>query len=201
MILPLQCFFPENLIANVKTPLFILNAAYDSWQASLAPASADPNGIWRDCKMNHASCSESQIQKFLQDFRNHILEGFSTSKENGLFINSCFAHCQTERQDTWFADDSPLVGNKLDLRVNHTLIKDQFLWDLNNFASDPEEFARTFCRDLGIEDPEVGIPSLKHEVLVLGGIISYVTRTLWNFEGGTRHDTGTGAGYGQDTAP
>ncbi|GMP63628.1 hypothetical protein CsSME_00025242 [Camellia sinensis var. sinensis] len=64
---PTSCFFPENLIANVKTPLFILNAAYDSWQvqASLAPASADPNGSWRDCKMNHASCSESQIQ-FLQ---------------------------------------------------------------------------------------------------------------------------------------
>lgn len=49
-----------------------------------------------------------------------------------------------------------IVPIKLDLRVNHTLIKDQFLWDLNNFESDPEEFARTFCRDLGIEDPEVG---------------------------------------------
>lgn len=49
-----------------------------------------------------------------------------------------------------------IVPIKLDLRVNHTLIKDQFLWDLNNFESDPEEFARTFCKDLGIEDPEVG---------------------------------------------
>ncbi|XP_028081199.1 pectin acetylesterase 12-like [Camellia sinensis] len=119
-----KCFFPENLIANVKTPLFILNAAYDSWQvqASLAPTSADPNGIWRDCKMNRASCSESQIQKFLQDFRNHTLEGFSTSEENGLFINSCFAHCQTERQDTWFADDSPLVGNKVQLMCGYYVL-------------------------------------------------------------------------------
>ncbi|XP_027077525.1 chromatin structure-remodeling complex protein BSH [Coffea eugenioides] len=49
-----------------------------------------------------------------------------------------------------------VVPIKLDLRVNHTLIKDQFLWDLNNFESDPEEFARTFCKDMGIEDPEVG---------------------------------------------
>ncbi|KAI5671852.1 hypothetical protein M9H77_12216 [Catharanthus roseus] len=49
-----------------------------------------------------------------------------------------------------------VVPIKLDLRVNHTLIKDQFLWDLNNFESDPEEFARTFCKDLGIDDPEVG---------------------------------------------
>lgn len=59
-----------------------------------------------------------------------------------------------EGQDMYSGEK--IVPIKLDIRVNHTLIKDQFLWDLNNFESDPEEFARTFCRDLGIEDPEVG---------------------------------------------
>lgn len=113
---PTSCFFPQNIIANVRTPLFLLNAAYDSWQvqASLAPASADPHGYWQGCKMNHARCSASQIQ-FLQGFRNQMLnaiKGFSMSRQNGLFVNSCFAHCQSERQDTWFADDSPLLGNK-----------------------------------------------------------------------------------------
>ncbi|KAH7867245.1 hypothetical protein Vadar_030875 [Vaccinium darrowii] len=113
---PTTCFFPESLIANVKTPLFILNAAYDSWQVqeSLAPASADPSGYWRDCKMDHALCTQAQVL-FLQGFRNHMLtavKGFATTEQNGLFINSCFAHCQTERQDTWFADDSPLIGTK-----------------------------------------------------------------------------------------
>jgi hypothetical protein len=29
-----QCFFPQNLIANIKTPLFLLNAAYDAWQVT-----------------------------------------------------------------------------------------------------------------------------------------------------------------------
>ncbi|KAH7571228.1 hypothetical protein JRO89_XS04G0003100 [Xanthoceras sorbifolium] len=113
---PTSCFFPQNIISQVKTPLFILNAAYDSWQiqSSLAPPSADPHGYWHDCRLNHAKCSPSQIS-FLQGFRNQVLNavrGFSMSKQNGLFINSCFAHCQTERQDTWFADDSPVVGNK-----------------------------------------------------------------------------------------
>lgn len=28
---------------------------------------------------------------------------------------------------------------------------------MNNFESDPEEFARTFCRDMDIQDPEVGV--------------------------------------------
>ncbi|KAL7596218.1 chromatin structure-remodeling complex protein BSH isoform X1 [Lactuca sativa] len=64
-----------------------------------------------------------------------------------------------EGQDMYTGEK--IVPIKLDLRVNHTLIKDQFLWlnqfqDLNNFDSDPEEFARIICEDLGIQDPEVG---------------------------------------------
>ncbi|XWS64390.1 hypothetical protein CRYUN_Cryun05aG0000800 [Craigia yunnanensis] len=113
---PTSCFFPQNLISHIQTPLFILNAAYDSWQiqSSIAPLSADPHGYWHDCRLNHAKCSASQI-RFLQGFRTQMLnaiKGFSMSRENGLFINSCFAHCQTERQDTWFADDSPEIRNK-----------------------------------------------------------------------------------------
>lgn len=113
---PTSCFFPENLISSIRTPLFILNAAYDSWQlqASLAPKSADPSGKWHGCTLNHAECSSSQIQ-FLQGFRNHMLNSlkrFSVYSQTGLFINSCFAHCQSERQDTWFADDSPVIGTK-----------------------------------------------------------------------------------------
>ncbi|GMI65977.1 Pectin Acetyesterase 6, pectin acetylesterase 6 [Hibiscus trionum] len=63
-------------------------------QESLIPSSADPNGFWRDCKMDHAHCNSSQMQ-FLQDFRNQMLNAindFSKSNQNGLFINSCFAH-------------------------------------------------------------------------------------------------------------
>ncbi|KAK6159665.1 hypothetical protein DH2020_003046 [Rehmannia glutinosa] len=59
-----------------------------------------------------------------------------------------------EGQDMYTGEK--VVPIKLDLRVNHTLIKDQFLWDLNNFESDPEEFAKSFCKDMGIEDLEVG---------------------------------------------
>ena len=41
------------------------------------------------------------------------VSGFLNARKNGLFINSCFAHCQTERQDTWFADDSPVINKKV----------------------------------------------------------------------------------------
>ncbi|KAL6186183.1 hypothetical protein ACLB2K_042304 [Fragaria x ananassa] len=113
---PNLCFFPQHVIASIKTPLFLVNAAYDTWQiqASLAPPTADPSGRWNECKKNHARCTSRQIN-FFQSFRNQMLKavsGFSRAGKNGLFINSCFSHCQTERQDTWFAQDSPHIGNK-----------------------------------------------------------------------------------------
>lgn len=62
----------------------------------------------RDEHFLHCLCVQA-------DFRQQMLGAvkvFSDSPRNGLFINSCFAHCQTERQDTWFAEDSPLIANK-----------------------------------------------------------------------------------------
>ncbi|MBA0862069.1 hypothetical protein Goshw_003990 [Gossypium schwendimanii] len=115
-VVTLQCFFPQNLVSNVKTPMFLLNAAYDAWQVdqSLIPSLADPHGLWRACKTDRSHCNSSQIQ-FFQDFRNQMLDAvkiFSESNQNGLFINSCFAHCQSERKDTWYENDSPRIGNK-----------------------------------------------------------------------------------------
>ncbi|WOL10511.1 hypothetical protein Cni_G19268 [Canna indica] len=111
-----SCFFPQNVVGNIRTPLFLLNTAYDVWQLqeSLAPKRADPHGFWTECKMNHANCNGHQI-RFLQGFRDQMIDAlraFSNSGKNGLFINSCFAHCQSERQDMWFANNSPLIGFK-----------------------------------------------------------------------------------------
>ncbi|XP_008807934.3 pectin acetylesterase 10-like [Phoenix dactylifera] len=111
-----SCFFPQNLLGIIQTPTFLLNTAYDVWQIqeSLATKNADPEGHWQACKFNYLKCNEDQI-KFLQDFRNqmlHATNGFSKCKQNGLFINSCFAHCQSERRDTWYADNSPTIEEK-----------------------------------------------------------------------------------------
>lgn len=47
-----------------------------------------------------------------------ILRPFSTySRRGGMFINSCFAHCQSESQDTWFGDDSPRINDKVPLLI------------------------------------------------------------------------------------
>ncbi|GLU16636.1 hypothetical protein SLE2022_330580 [Rubroshorea leprosula] len=130
---PTSCFFPQNLVGKIKTPVFLLNSAYDLWQIheSLASPNADPHGYWKECRQHHAQCNASQIQ-FLQDFRVQMLNAinvFSKSQKNGLFINSCFAHCQSEGQDSWFADNSPVIANKAiavsvgDWYFNRTTVK------------------------------------------------------------------------------
>jgi hypothetical protein len=35
------------------------------------------------------------------------------SNRGGMFINSCFAHCQSELQETWFGADSPRINDKV----------------------------------------------------------------------------------------
>lgn len=111
-----SCFFPQNIIGNIKTPIFLLNAAYDTWQLreSLAPNGADHNGAWRACKLNRTACNESQLT-FLRSFRDQMVatvKDFSGSRSNGLFINSCFIHGQSEMWATWNAPGSPAIGNK-----------------------------------------------------------------------------------------
>ncbi|CAB4309408.1 unnamed protein product [Prunus armeniaca] len=56
---PGLCFFPQNVVPVTQTPIFLVNAAYDSWQIKniLAPGIADPKGAWKKCKLDIKNCS------------------------------------------------------------------------------------------------------------------------------------------------
>ncbi|KAG6529602.1 hypothetical protein ZIOFF_011811 [Zingiber officinale] len=115
----MQCFFPQYMVHEVKTPLFILNSAYDSWQVSniLVPETADPNGTWKDCKLHISRCSPTQL-KVLQEYRGNFLNALKALDElrsMGMFINSCFIHGQTRLQEAWFGAHSPTLNNTVGL--------------------------------------------------------------------------------------
>ncbi|TXG70922.1 hypothetical protein EZV62_005857 [Acer yangbiense] len=103
-LVQLQCFFPQYALKYIETPFFVLNSAYDVFQFhhGLAPPSADIHGQWNRCSFNPAACNANQID---------VLQALQ-SRLDGMFVNSCFAHCQSESQDTWFADDSPRIHDK-----------------------------------------------------------------------------------------
>ncbi|KAH1266691.1 Pectin acetylesterase 8 [Glycine max] len=105
------CFFPQYLVSRITTPIFFVNAAYDSWQIKniLAPGVADPEGHWHSCKLDINNCSPDQLD-LMQGFRTEFLRAITVlgnSSSKGMFIDSCYAHCQTEMQETWLRSDSP----------------------------------------------------------------------------------------------
>ncbi|GLU24273.1 hypothetical protein SLE2022_402210 [Rubroshorea leprosula] len=114
---PKLCFFPQNALKYITTPYFILNSAYDVFQFhhGLVPPSADLHGHWNRCKLDPAACDATQTS-ILQGLRRNMLTALYSfnrhSLSGGIFINSCFAHCQSESQDTWLADDSPRINDK-----------------------------------------------------------------------------------------
>lgn len=114
---PHLCLFPQYALEFIKTPFFILNSAYDVYQFHhiLVPPTADLHGRWNRCKLDPAACNPNQLS-ILQGFRKDMLTAlnqfYTYSRRGGMFINSCFAHCQSESQDTWLAIDSPRVNNK-----------------------------------------------------------------------------------------
>lgn len=50
------------------------------------------------------------------DFRNSLLRAlgeFQNIKEGGMFINSCFIHCQTWAAEIWHSAKSPRINDRV----------------------------------------------------------------------------------------
>ncbi|XP_058215159.1 pectin acetylesterase 5-like isoform X2 [Rhododendron vialii] len=111
-----KCFFPQEFIENIKTSIFLVHPAYDFWQIKniFIPDSSDPRGSWLSCKLNINNCSPSQIE-VLEGYRNSLLKllsDFQQNKDVGVFIDSCFVHCQTWVSVTWHSRNSPRINNR-----------------------------------------------------------------------------------------
>lgn len=111
-----KCFFPQEIIKNVRTPFFIVNPAYDWWQIQniLVPAASDSDGSWKRCRLSIHNCNPQQIE-ILHGFRGSLLKAiseFEQRKDGGMFINSCYIHCQTWAAATWHSPSSPRINSK-----------------------------------------------------------------------------------------
>ncbi|OIT26570.1 pectin acetylesterase 8 [Nicotiana attenuata] len=116
---PTSCFFPQNIQQDIKTPLFILNSAYDSWQIvdTVIPF-ADRQDFAENCKKNLSKCSPDQqklIRGFGVEFLSALPKSYSPS-QRGMYINSCLMHCQTDHDWSWNSN-SDLLNNKTIAKV------------------------------------------------------------------------------------
>ncbi|CAA6669502.1 unnamed protein product [Spirodela intermedia] len=111
---PVCVLLPAERGSRNPDPLFILNAAYDSWQGLICgfsdqehpgTGSSGSHGTWRDCKLDIKKCSPAQIQTMHGFLK--ALAAVGNSPSRGFFINSCYAHCQSGMQETWLRGTLP----------------------------------------------------------------------------------------------
>nr|GEZ28827.1 hypothetical protein [Tanacetum cinerariifolium] len=86
---PGLCFYPQYAIQYIKTPVFVMNSAYDTWQVN-------------------------QLKR-LEEFRSEFLGTLwpvTNSTSRGMFINTCFTHCQSETQSAWYGNPTSKLDDK-----------------------------------------------------------------------------------------
>ncbi|XP_057786693.1 pectin acetylesterase 8-like isoform X2 [Salvia miltiorrhiza] len=113
---PGLCLFPENVVDDIQTPLFLLNSDFDIYQITyqINPNPPDEEG-WKNCTkvfQNLHYCTASQLH-IIMDFHTAFLEtvaGLNDNPTRGLFINSCYIHDFVYIQSNW--QGTPTLQNK-----------------------------------------------------------------------------------------
>ncbi|KAJ0936843.1 putative pectinacetylesterase/NOTUM [Helianthus annuus] len=142
---PGLCFYPDFAMPYINTPIFIVNSAYDTWQVSnmFATNESDPKGEFTKCKNDLNECSTTQLKRLQGDQYSYLISfsfDITFSSTEGMFINTCYTHCQTD-QSTWFAN----ATSKLDDKTIAEGVDDWF-YDKSEFQkTDTEHVDPHYC--------------------------------------------------------
>ncbi|KAL1558145.1 [Wnt protein] O-palmitoleoyl-L-serine hydrolase [Salvia divinorum] len=112
---PNLCLFPEYLVEDVSTPLFLVETAFDLFQIAYNFIFTVP-GLgptqWDGCGELLERCNSTKIG-IMKDFRSIFLKTLlklDKSTSRGAFVDSCYLHVHIVRRYTWMC--SPLLRNR-----------------------------------------------------------------------------------------
>jgi len=111
---PWKCLLAQHTYSFIKTPLFLLQAKYDSWQIQ--------NILQLGCLgwVEVPRCTGAELDAFME-FGTAFLTTINpaiTSPKDGIWLNACTQHCQS-------VNNAPVLG-WTSLRVNGVTARDGF---------------------------------------------------------------------------
>ncbi|KAI3460058.1 hypothetical protein Pfo_016721 [Paulownia fortunei] len=104
------CIFPEYIVRDIQTPLFLVETAFDQYQLGHHFVSAEPN--WKNCTDDFSFCTPSHFQSMI-DYGvavRELLQDIRNSSSIGMFVHSCYRHGHFYENLGW--DASAVLGNK-----------------------------------------------------------------------------------------
>ncbi|CAA0820560.1 Pectin acetylesterase 8 [Striga hermonthica] len=132
---PDLCLFPEYLVGDIKTPLFLLESSFDQFQIQVqyTPYVGGGKHEWFDCvHLSLSFCNSTQIEK-MQEFHTtfvQTLQILNYSPSRGAFVHNCFRHGHIMTKDGWTC--SRVVNNILGNKTVENAVRDWY-FDGNNF--------------------------------------------------------------------
>ena len=111
---PFMCQFAEEVYPLVKTPMFLLQSVYDSWQTRciLASMPVDPSRAdesyncsaapgWSSCSLNISACTDAQVAGAVVPYGRAVAASVfvlsvnkSQAPGSGGFLDSCHTHVE-----------------------------------------------------------------------------------------------------------
>ncbi|KAH6781623.1 hypothetical protein C2S51_006916 [Perilla frutescens var. frutescens] len=114
---PTLCLFPENLVEDLRTPLFLIESAFDKFQVGknvFSPNVVNHDPKWSNCTNDIMFCNWTHV-KIMKDFRATFIETLNStidkSSSIGYFVHGCYRHGHILEKQDWIC--SSLVGNNV----------------------------------------------------------------------------------------
>lgn len=111
---PWKCIFSENVLPFVKTPLFVAQNLYDSYQLGniLRVGCGTYGSTLKSCNTTQMEA----VQAYGASMRTLLAEAADPARhDRGIFAPSCIAHCQTVANEhpaaLWNWPDRWSIGN------------------------------------------------------------------------------------------
>lgn len=82
-----KCLMAPYIVRYIKTPIYVMNSAYDAWQL--------PNILQDNCiNTKDKPCNDTAAMNYGATFKQTIAEVLTLSENNGVYVDSCYVHEQ-----------------------------------------------------------------------------------------------------------
>ncbi|CAA0820561.1 Pectin acetylesterase 7, partial [Striga hermonthica] len=112
---PGLCLFPENIVEDIQTPLFLIESSFDAFQvqSQYTPYVGGGGREWYNCvTVSLSLCNSTQLEK-MQEFHTTFIQTLQNSVHShsrGMFVHNCYRHDHILANDGWKFSD--ILENK-----------------------------------------------------------------------------------------
>lgn len=92
------CLFPEYLVEDIKTPLFVIESAFDLFQLKALVLGSN------SCTNNLTTCNSTELgimKDFRKTFIKTLVRRVRNASSRGMFVHSCYLHDHVRVSDEW----------------------------------------------------------------------------------------------------